>query len=62
MSDLAAAVRAYGALLDEQLIYGSTPERDAALAQAHHDVLVAQHADGGCAFCVAAEPKEAPSG
>jgi hypothetical protein len=60
MSDLEAAVLAYGALLDEELIHGSSPERDAAIAQAHHAALVARHADGGCAFCVPAGAEEEP--
>jgi hypothetical protein len=58
MPDLEAAVLAYGALLDEELIHGSSPERDAAIAKAHHAALVARHAEGGCGFCIPAEPDD----
>lgn len=62
MPDVAAAIRAYDAILSEAFIYGMTPERQADLNRAHHDVLVAQHADSGCAFCVTAGPEESPHG
>lgn len=62
MPNFDAAVHAYAAILDEELIYGPSPERDAALAEAHREVLIAQHANGACcAFCVVTET-EAPRG
>lgn len=55
MPDLDAAIRAYDAILSDAFLSGMTPDRQADLNRAHHDVLVARHVDGGCAFCITAE-------